>query len=341
MEGQVINFINKACGLKSTNRYFPGGQPVSLNRELLRSHFGSVKDGRYSEYSLAFKADGKRALLVIIKLQDGPKAFLLFRDLSIETLLVPTLPQTCVGSCFDTELVPVGKSGERSIFIFDTICIENHSVRDLYYPLRVEIARRFVAQQTGADTGFSAEPGECPSNFINALVRNFAPGTHLSTKKIYRLDSMIQRRNMTPQLEGTDGFVFTDNFSAYNARDKVGIFKWKPLEEITVDFAVTDLHGTETLTELPPEYCCYQVKKGVQGLWVEDKFVSKITVEPGVHVRSGSIYECAWTGKEWNLILERSDKTHSNSFKTFIKTLENLEEGIGLEEVEKRIQFGR
>jgi hypothetical protein len=105
--------------------------------------------------------------------------------------------------------------------------------------------------------------------------------------------------------EHTDGVIFTPVNEPVRMGTHRTLFKWKPLERITVDFLV---------------------RNGNFYIQHESKM---LVVQRGVpDPEQEGIYECSFDGEKWEPVLKRTDKSHSNNKHTYERTLVNINENI-------------
>ena len=89
------------------------------------------------------------------------------------------------------------------------------------------------------------------------------------------------------------------------------MFKWKPKDRITIDFLVRG-----------------------KDLYLQER--GQLYKESEIHGNHSypddTILECAYGELGWSPVKVRTDKTHPNNRRTFLRTLINLKENIGYEE---------
>jgi hypothetical protein len=138
---------------------------------------------------------------------------------------------------------------------------------------------------------------------------------HSVTKSILPIPKLrVRCKNMIPYSEirdltlgeHTDGVIFTPVNEPVRMGTHRTLFKWKPLDRITVDFAVRD------------EKFCIQH---------EGKFLS--VQDCSDEEENGAIYECFYDENlVWRPIKKRTDKSHPNNKRTYERTLVNIKENI-------------
>jgi hypothetical protein len=106
--------------------------------------------------------------------------------------------------------------------------------------------------------------------------------------------------------EHTDGVIFTPVNEPVRMGTHRTLFKWKPLDRITVDFAVRE------------EKFCIQH---------EGKFLR--VQDCSDEEENGAIYECFYDENSvWRPLKKRTDKSHPNNKRTYERTLVNIKENI-------------
>jgi hypothetical protein len=322
---------------------------VSLSGELVTTSLSPIINQQYTEFALAHKADGERVFLIFLRVNGRKCSYLLYRDATPVEISTSMDPAVYDGTCFDAEVVEV--NGGWTVMIFDTLAVSNRSVTDLFYPIRVEVARRLLSQEVLREADglrsrvYPPEVGEYASTYRNYAIGEFAGcGTGkkywITVKKIYRMDSLVHRETAGQQLTNTDGFVFTNCFSPYMLfrQNESTLFKWKPYRHITIDFQLISLGSTQTFAPLPASLTKYQTAGGCTGLCIEQTLVATLDLDPTrTAVTPGQIVECAWRANRWSVVRTRLDKSTSNSWITFTRTLENLEENLSFSQLLSRL----
>lgn len=138
---------------------------------------------------------------------------------------------------------------------------------------------------------------------------------HAVTKAILPIPSLkVVCKKMIPYSEmkhlvlgeKTDGVIFTPVNEPVRMGTHRTLFKWKPLERITIDFYIKNGNF----------YIQHESK-----LLVVQKYPEHADKEEG-------IYECSYDGDIWEPIMKRTDKSHPNNKRTFERTLVNIKEKI-------------
>lgn len=118
---------------------------------------------------------------------------------------------------------------------------------------------------------------------------------------------MIQYRDVSTLSlgPGTDGVIFTPVHERVLMGTHRTLFKWKPLEKITIDFVV---HKGNL---------CIQ----------HESVMLPIQTAPN-DFAEGAILECILPRSTWIVLKERTDKNYPNNKRTFDRTLVNIRENI-------------
>jgi hypothetical protein len=279
MKKQIQDFIQQAWESSDGER-FPGPQPVSIERR----HFQEFKKRRYV---VCEKTDGVRHLLVSLELDGKRAAFLVNR--AFDTVTVSTMIPR--GTILDGELVAV-RGGAKPVFlIHDAVCVKGTDVHREPLTQRLDAARAL----------------------LKSVVRSVKDPFEIRVKHMGPWPGPL------PDLESlpweTDGLVFTPVDEPVRTGTHETLFKWKPRERITIDFAL--LHGTD--------------------LFVQDRGVPyKEAALHGVNARrdlsDGTIVECGYGDLGWYVEKIRTDKKHPNNRRTYFRTIVNIRENIQLGE---------
>lgn len=226
---------------------------------------------RQKLYVVCEKTDGVRYLLVCIKVGQKKVCALVDRLFHIQIARV-ALP---LGTILDGELL-----GD-TFWVHDAMSIGQEDVKECNLLTRLEKARQVCSG---------------PSMGLKMTVKRMRP--------MSEFDSLIEETRGHP---GVDGFIFTPVKEPVRTGTHETMFKWKPLEKITIDFLCRD-----------------------NGLWIWDKVQGFIKVQNWTSGdgEEGKIIECRREGGVWNRVKLRPDKDHPNNRRTYLRTLVNLREQI-------------
>lgn len=333
----VHTFINRICKVKLSNFYFPGTLPISLDRKSIPLLYGFSKV-THSEYTLSYKADGYnggRYFLGFLEFNSSPLVFIVDRNFSITYLTVFSVHHDAFkGTLFDIEILRT-HDGKDLILIFDTLCVHGNSVQEKYYPIRMDVARAFLnllpeTKKISCDK--DTHSFTYSSNFKDSI-STFSDKYHIKVKKLYYPQALPF---MTGTIYPDDGRIWTSTTTPYSVfrSNPHSILKWKPQHEITIDFY---LHTKQTTDwKLPSQFHIspkFRSQHGNYYLYTQQNrtffLIAKLLLDS--KTESG-IYEFSWNS-QWVLKQRRFDKSKPNQLETVVRTIENIEENITLEEL--------
>lgn len=271
---------------------FPGSLCVSLERK-------DIPTVRNKPYWVCEKSDGTRFLLVVLKFKETNLVALLGRraDDAYAIKLQKVPRDLYKGTVLDGEMVLDKQTHRWTFLAFDALFVAGRDARERSF------SERYL-DLCAAMTHY--EPHERDS--IALKVKAFYPVARLQ-------ECMDPRRDPVRERFGWDGLVFTPENQRVVAGRNFDMFKWKPVDSITVDFCVHQ----DGLTLLAND----------RGGMVP---VGRLDAPGGV---PGSIVECTLLNAHdavWRVYRVRSDKTYPNDMLTFTRTLANIQEGIALED---------
>lgn len=293
LKERVMRQVRIWWGVSPGSRYFPGPQPVSVERkdfETLRSE----------NYWVSYKSDGVRYLMVFVKIDD--KSYCILIDRKMDCHLVKMTAATTFldsGTILDGEIV-LNRETEKSEFIvYDATIVSGRSL------LREPHSARLEAAMTVAN--------HVKVSSVPVRIKLFYP---LRDFRDYVKDVVGTITH------GMDGYIFTPEDSPVSSGTHYKMFKWKDQISNTVDFHV-EYHRKRRRYIL-------RVSRGKSLMDTEDELID---VDQRFLDQTPCIMECKYAGKKtWTPVLIRSDKTHPNNYLTYTKTLLNISENIKLEE---------
>jgi len=206
LEKHVLSFVHRIWGVESSSGYFPGPQPVSIERK----HFPIL---RRNEYLVCEKSDGVRHLLIAVMY--GDKKMCIIMNRANDMYLVPlNLPRVAYsGTVFDGELVQ-----DSLLLVYDAVCVAGTPVSTLTLIQRMEHA----------------------NSIIKNILRLKTDKITIRCKTFYNLRNFESfQREFLPTLSyKTDGLVFTPLHEPIRVGTHETMFKWKPRDLNTIDFQV-------------------------------------------------------------------------------------------------------
>lgn len=301
-----------ALGIESHgNSYFPGSQPVSLDRahlQLLRQRY----------YYATWKADGTRYMMLITR--DG--CYLIDRKFNFRRvqLRFPKrgLPQGSFEShhltLLDGEMIidTVPETGEqkRRYLVYDLMMLNSQPQIKLPFHERWKLIEKEIIEPRTHDIK------------TNALYCYDMEAFRVRRKDFWMLSAVGKVLNdFIPKLSHeADGLIFQGWDDPYVPRTHDGLLKWKYAHMNSVDFHF----------EIGDE--------NRQSLYLIDK--SRKRKLEGARVNfpdgedpssfSGKIIECSWNGDEgtWQYMRIRADKATPNGWHTYLKVMRSIEDNI-------------
>lgn len=221
-----------------------------------------------NEYLVCEKTDGVRHFLVCFTDSQNRKICALVNRSFDYTLYPLTVPRDTL---LDGELL-----GNKFI-IHDAVCIKGEDFR------KRSLTDRLL--------------------YAKAVVKSIVPIPSLTVVCKQMIPYSDIRQLMLG--EHTDGVIFTPVNEPVRMGTHLTLFKWKPLERITIDF---------------------YLKNGNFCIQHESKLI--VVQNYPEHKEKEGIYECSYDGDIWEPIMKRTDKSHPNNKRTYERTLVNIRENI-------------
>lgn len=149
---------------------------------------------------------------------------------------------------------------------------------------------------------------------VRGLIKSKKDRIELCVKNMIPLETLDALPPLDQFPYETDGLVLTPVNEPIRMGTHETMFKWKPYERITIDFSIKN--GREL----------YIQEKGLEykeaELWTASQ-----------PYRDGTIVECKYGERGWEVEKVRTDKTHPNNRRTYFRTCINLRENITLAEL--------
>ena len=247
-----------------------------------RRHFDHV---RQNPYVVCEKTDGVRHVLMCFKFEGKKMVLLVNRN---------------------TEFYVVSIRMQHTDVILDGELVKTHEGKWLYMVYDV------------------VEPGTFPERFqlantvISKIMRVAKDPFKVQLKTFYTMDQFSTFLDQKYPYE-TDGFVLTPVSESIKVGTHETMFKWKPLEQNTIDFQLKKRPNSSNW-----------------GLYIQDKGVLVYECEIPHHDSyvEDQIVECQFikNGHSWEPIKVREDKNYPNARRTFYRTMINLRENIQVSE---------
>lgn len=301
---------------------FPGSQPVSLSNANLHMI-------REQKYSITWKADGVRYLLLILR--DG--TYLIDRKFAIRRIQM-RFPLSCQDNnktqhvtLLDGEMVldfdPESKLMIRRYLAYDCVAFNGELLADKPFFHRFQILNSEVIEPR--KRFFSRMQ---KSNYYEIERELFS----IRLKKFYPLSSTrALLENFIPNLShDSDGLIFQPQSSKYEPYTFDALLKWKFPKMNSVDFL---LHF-EQLSDNTSEPHLYVGGKDGKLIRIKDKISADTT---DLMKLNGKVVECSWDfrSKEWVYMRTRLDKTSPNFVTVYENTLLSINDNITSEDILK------
>ena len=148
------------------------------------------------------------------------------------------------------------------------------------------------------------------AKLVKSVLRSTKDVFEMRVKEMVPLESIHELKPLDKFPYETDGIVLTPVNEPVRVGTHETLFKWKPHDRITIDFLV---HG---------KYLCVQDKGQIYP-------EAEVTTQ---EVSDGTIVECGYGENGWYPVKVRTDKTHPNNRRTYMRTIVNLRENILLKE---------
>ena len=288
-------------GLSRKFDRFPGSQPVSIERR----HFPIL---RKSDYVICDKSDGER-FLCLMDTVDGNKTCNLINRKSEFVPIKLRPPKECFeGTILDGEIVV--ENGKKIFLVFDVVAWAGKCLVKLDLPTRLkhllDNQRKFIRS---------------PKDDIRIRTKMFSP----------LKDALVYKNQYIPTLKyQTDGYILTPLFDPVQTGTHNTMFKWKPFDDITIDFLVKKTIWTDN----KDGFDMYIQDKGelifeshLSRKHLGKKFEKLLTKEGSL------VLECKYENNVWKPIRHRDDKNYPNSRFCFYRTLTNINENIKEDEI--------
>jgi len=282
----------------ATRFVFPGPQPLSIER----ADFPSLLK---KPYVMCEKTDGQRGAIMfdVVHVDGNPLKLCVLFNRSGKVWICPIqkVPSALwQGSVFDGEVV-LFKGEVPCFLIFDAIRISGMWLEQTVFTERLAMAK--VALQT---YGYTPQ-GDPLLLKLKVMIHQ---------EDFSAAEGLLSTRKME---FNTDGVLLIPDVPGFSIGRTKGMYKLKPPGTHTVDFMVEPQGGLSV----------YKPDKDAQVVVGHIIDTTHSLLEPGV------IVECAYTGHGdiWKVVVVRDDKTFSNDFLTYTKTLINQRENLSLADI--------
>jgi len=335
--GDVKKQIAQFWGINRRLTHNPAPNPVSLTREhlpLLRNEL----------YVAAEKSDGVRYLLLISKFSTGDRPFAVMVDRAFKMYQIEIFAPHYVyhGSLFDGELVWDKKSNCLKFLIFDVVAYAGKSVRHHYFLQRYEIINQaFLSQEEWGKDHIKDYSVACETASAFAAEKKIV-AIPQSQKLLFIYSKPVVlfnlfgslTRSVTALNHESDGFLFTPVKCKVLHNTHATMFKWK--FDPSVDFQVEQEPGGghrfscsdgNKIVQLKYAFPAWEfVFESAHGFRLHPK--QKFIIETVIKEKQGHSNQFVCTFHRF-----RPDKTRPNNKNTVERIIEEIREGITLEEL--------
>ena len=301
---------------KRRNDYFPGPQPVSLER---RDLFKLKK----FPYLACVKSNGMRFMMLCTTIDEDTKCYMVDRAFRFYEVNQCFDKAIYSNTLFDGELVRLySKNDDESstqkwtYIIHDCVSFRDTDVS------RKNCTQRYSYVKTAIETFWELTNGDT----FPIEIKKFVP-----MEKLQELVDMEKNGEIS---HPTDGLILTPVDLPIGTNAQYTLFKWKPRELHTFDFKIMEEEDKFTAMvnkkgSLIP--FASVLKSTSQG----KDFATKLENIINPKYENGSIVECEYNtqSKCFDPLFVRTDKTHPNGLYTVEKTLLNIQEDITIEEL--------
>jgi hypothetical protein len=311
-----------------TLRSFPGAQPVSVTK----SDLPTIQNGTFL---VGLKTDGQRFLLLLMMLDDEPRAIMINRRLEmreIESVWAPESYYLGDGTLLDGELVWEQRAGRVSLsqlfLIFDIVAAREPLTHLVFSERLTRIHKHVLSELPARATtqSFGIEETLLDEDRIYLCADNLrmAPKRFVAAKdglEMWRARGMSQWKN--------DGLIFVSNTTPLETNTAFATLKWKPLHTIDVE---RDNEGV-VVSQRRGRRCNLETVDvlGQQRRIAFDQS-SELLACIGA---TTAVLECSCTVTNDAVVLTplkvRHDKSMPNEVSTIAKTVQNAIEAITVE----------
>tara|TARA_Y100000389_G_C17464064_1_gene524063 strand:+ start:66 stop:1013 length:948 start_codon:yes stop_codon:yes gene_type:complete len=288
------------CNFTQVYYPFPGGLPVSMTKKSFSAFNKFI-------YRMCDKSNGTRYMLYLTIDEESKNriGYLVNRSMNFYKVNVDLGAVVHIGSVLDGELVK-RNNGEWVYLVFDVFAVKGTTIKDTD-----DHNKRLKTIEN--------------NKYLNNSTNNFT----IKIKKFFNMDEFDSMVEYNKSLDyETDGLIFTPiNRKIYNGTDR-GTFKWKPTSENTIDFEIKCDSDNKYRLVLWDNKSKMEINK----VFVTKEMSDEINQEKKIPI----IVECKWLPHPvavWAPIMIRKDKSHPNSVKTYMSTLETIDDDITLDDI--------
>jgi hypothetical protein len=285
-------------GFKLKRGYFPGSQPVAVERKDLEN----LKSG----YMVCEKTDGERAVLLLININNKPMCFIINRNNELYFMDLSFKKEVFEGSVFDGEIIKT-KKGTWNYLIHDCMVYNGRTFMESSHEIRYACIIDLILKR------YQNKEADC-INIKTKLFYHFGP----------EIEKTWEHIKQTTENK-IDGLIFTPLNKPIKLGRDYSLFKWKSIN--TIDFLVKK-NGKKI--EL-----IYDKNKIFKSFGVGNINYKTINNFLKENNKGDCVIEFKYLPDEelFTPYKVRTDKNHPNSEITLVNTIKNIEEDIKIENI--------
>lgn len=232
------------------------------------------------DYFITYKLDGLRNLL---KIEEQGSFLINSKNEKTKIILPKKGSDLLTGTVLDCELY------KGKVYVFDILFYKGRDItKNIPFDKRLELLQESVKIL----------------NSKKVIAKGYLPNGN-----IYRIFKDFEDDRKSFPFE-TDGLIFTPNSSYYQEKS----LKWKPSNEITIDFKVLKMDdGISLLNQSDKPFKYQKINNKVK---LDKKQLSKI--------KNNTVYEFLLKGGKWVINRHRPDKLKSNHITVILSNLHTI-----------------
>jgi len=326
---EAIRDLRETCAswipsVSQENQMFPGSMPINLSKK----HLSFIQQ---EKYFVSEKTDGIRAMLMILPLQGVyiiDRRFDFYTVPGFDSLL--SIFATNGITLLDGEMITHIPSNKQMYSMFDLLALDGkiYATKPLLERLE-QIGKGVVTVYRE-----KVDSGEIPQDHPFILIGK----QFLDKTEIQKLATSIKKDSQgrrfyidSKRHHRTDGFIFTPAgpYQPWTCRT---LFKWKYLDELSVDLKIHYDRGSHDIT-----FSCAQGSSEDVDYPIKMKPEDKARLSRYMSTRRDPelIIECCFDSKEqmWKFKMIRTDKVRANNIRVVTDTVEVIAENLNTGEL--------
>ncbi len=296
LKEKVLNVCDSLFGFTLKRNYFPGPQPVTIERK-------DIDLLKKNEYMVCEKSDGERYVMLLINIDQKPMCFMINRNNDFYFMDLSFKKEVFEGSIFDGELIKT-KAGDWNYLIHDCMIYNGTDFTKQPHNLRYAciidfIVKRYVSKKT-----------DC---------------FNIKTKIFYHYGNLLDQtwnHIFTTTENKIDGLIFTSVNGPIKFGRDYSLLKWKEPDNHTMDLLVKlktkklYLYGTNN-------YLFKLIDSKNKNYPVINEYLAKNKISDGIIEFKYSVKDEIFTPYRLRL-----DKDKPNGEITITNTLKNITEAL-------------